>query len=88
MKKAKGKILGISAVILVLGLYYYFALPAINIHSVGFWIFIILLMLGIMVVYIIRKKYTLYEIKESKPTKIMGLVVILVIGVFLIGTLL
>ena len=88
MEKARGKILWGLAIVLLAGLYYYFALPAINIHSVGFWIFLILILAAIMGVYILRKKYTLYEIKESKVTKVMGIILILIIAVFLIGALL
>ena len=38
MKKVKGKILGVIGVLAVLGIYYYAALPAFNIHSMEFWI--------------------------------------------------
>lgn len=41
MKKVKGKILVVIGVLAVLGIYYYAALPAFNIHSMEFWILLI-----------------------------------------------
>ena len=41
MKNFKTKIMAVIAVLLLAGIYYYVALPAINIHSTGFWIFLI-----------------------------------------------
>lgn len=51
MKKV---ILGILAVIAV-GIYYYITIPAINIHAVGFWYFLIGLLLAGIVLYFVRK---------------------------------
>lgn len=88
MKNFKIKIgLAILGVILV-GLYYYITLPAINIHATGFWFFTVLLIAIIAAAYIIRKRYGLYEIKESKVVKILGGLFVLVIAVYLIGSLL
>lgn len=44
MKKVKGKILGVIGVLAVFGIYYYAALPAFNIHSMEFWILLIVLL--------------------------------------------
>lgn len=88
MKNIKVKVVGALMLLLLAGIYYYFALPAINIHSSGFWFFVIILLAVIMIGYILRKRYGLYEIKESKAVKIMGLILILVIAVYLIGSLL
>ena len=44
MKKVKGKILVVIGVLAVLGIYYYAALPAFNIHSMEFWILLIVLL--------------------------------------------
>ena len=44
MKKVKGKILGVFGVLAVFGIYYYAALPAFNIHSMEFWILLIVLL--------------------------------------------
>ena len=45
MKKIKTKLLIAVLVILVLGIYYYTALPAINIHATEFWVFLIILII-------------------------------------------
>ena len=46
MKKSSKKLIGILIVILLACIYYYVTIPAINIHSSEFWIFIILLISG------------------------------------------
>ena len=43
MKKIGGKIAVVLAVIALLGVYYYVALPAVNIHATEFWIFLVIL---------------------------------------------
>ena len=42
MKKIGGKIAVVLAVIALLGVYYYVALPAVNIHATEFWIFLVI----------------------------------------------
>mgnify|MGYP000417638832 CR=1 FL=1 len=39
MKKGKMKLLAVLALVILAGIYYYVALPALNIHSTEFWIF-------------------------------------------------
>lgn len=51
MKKV---ILGILAVI-VIGIYYYVTIPAINIHAAGFWYFWMVVLLAAMVICILRR---------------------------------
>lgn len=51
MKKV---ILGVLAVLAV-GIYYYVAIPAINIHAVGFWYFCMVVLLAFMGIYCVRK---------------------------------
>ena len=53
MKKV---ILGILAVIVV-GIYYYVTIPAINIHAAGFWYFWIVVLLAAMVVCVVRRLF-------------------------------
>ena len=88
MKNLKVKIIGTILALLLAGIYYYITLPAINIHSSGFWFFIIMLIMIVAVIYIIRKRYGMYEIKESKVVKVLGILLIAVIAVYLIGSLL
>lgn len=88
MKNLKVKIIGIATVLILAGLYYYITLPAINIHSSGFWTFIMLLIVTVLVIYIIRKRLRIDEIKESKGVKWILGILILVVLVYLIGSLL
>ena len=88
MKSGKIKALVALLALLVLGIYYYVTLPAINIHSSGFWFSIIIILVVIALGYIVRKRYGVYEIKESKFIRVMGILVILVVGVYFVGSLL
>ena len=88
MKSGKIKALVALLALLVLGIYYYVTLPAINIHSSGFWFSIIIILVAIALGYIVRKRYGVYEIKESKFIRVMGILVILVVGVYFVGSLL
>ena len=88
MKKAKTKLIAVLAVILLLGIYYYAALPAINIHATEFWVFLVILLVLAAVLFARAKRLTRYELKESKGLKIiLGLLAVVVI-VYLAGTLL
>lgn len=88
MKNFKVKIVGTLIALLLAALYYYIALPAINVHSSGFWFFIILLVVAVIGIYILRKRYGVYEIKQSKVVRVLGAVLLFVIAVYLIGSLL
>lgn len=88
MKNAKRKIIGILVVILLAALYYYVTLPAINIHSTGFWTFIMLLVVVAMCYYIIRKRLGIPEIKLSKGVKGFVIVLLAVVAVYLVGSVL
>ena len=88
MKNLKVKIIGTILALLLAGIYYYVTLPAINIHSSGFWFFIIILIVIVAAFYIIRKRYSMFEIKESKVVKVLGVLLVLVLAVYLIGALL
>lgn len=88
MKKIKTKLLIAILVILVLGIYYYTALPAINIHATEFWVFLIILIILAGLLFVRKKNLDRYELKESKGLKvILGLLAAVVI-VYLAGTLL
>lgn len=88
MKKVSKKILAVLAVIVLLGIYYYAALPAINIHSTEFWIFLVILAAAAALIYIRKKKLNRYEMKESKGLKSILGVLVLIIVVYLLGSLL
>lgn len=88
MRLTKVKVIGAIILLLLAGLYYYVTLPAINIHSSGFWFFLIVLLVGAIGLYAIRKRYGLFELKGSKLVKGLGAVLLLVIAVYIIGSLL
>ena len=97
MKKILMIIGGIGAV-LAAGIYYYITLPAINIHSVGFWWFIISILAAIFVWRLIKantrnfktqgQQVYMDKLELSLSAKVIGGLLALVVGVFFIGTLL
>lgn len=88
MKKLRTKLLVAVLAVLVLGIYYYVALPAINIHSTEFWIFLVILIILAALIFIKKKNLGRYELRESKGLRmILGLLAAVVI-VYLAGTLL
>ena len=80
MKKIGGKIAVVLAVIALLGVYYYVALPAVNIHATEFWIFLVILVVLAALIYVRKKKLNRYEMKESKGLKAI-LTVLVVSGI-------
>ena len=87
-KGLKMKIIVGALLVLLAAGYYYIALPAINIHASGFWFFVISLFVIFLLGYIARKKYTAFEMKQSKVVRWVGLVLVLIILVYLGGALL
>ena len=88
MKNLKMKIGAVIAVLILAAVYYYVSLPAINIHSSDLWMFMIVLVVIIAVLYISKKKPARYEIKELLGIKIIAVLLIVIVGAYLIGTLL
>lgn len=88
MKKGKLKLLIALAVIIIAGIYYYVALPAINIHSSDFWVFWIVLVIIVAVLFVKRKGLSRYTLKESRGFKTIGVVLVVIVAAYLIGTLL
>ena len=86
--KGKTKMMIAAVVVIMAGIYYYAAIPAINIHSSETWFFIMIFLVILAVLYLGRKKMNRYEIKENKVVKgFLGVVVVLGV-VYLLGTLL
>ena len=65
----KKKIAAGLAVVILAFLYYYFTLPAINIHESGFWFFLAAIVVVILVVYGIRKRF--HSVGDIKKNKVM-----------------
>lgn len=88
MKQIKGTLLAVLGILVLAGIYYYTALPALNIHSSETWIALFLLVLAVAGSFVKAKGLKGYELRESKGLKaILGIGVVLVIA-YLIGTLL
>lgn len=88
MKKGKRKLIIIIGCILALCIYYYVALPAINIHSAEIWVFMMLLIVLAAVCYIVKKKMGKKELKKSKAVKGFAYILGGIVAVFLVGALL
>ena len=97
MKKKKGKVLLILAILLVLGIYYYVTIPAINIHASGFWVSLIVILVLLLILCMgrnlrVRSFDDLHnireEIKESKLTRLLAGLIIVVAVVYLGGSIL
>lgn len=86
--KTKTKILGVIAVIAAACLYYYVTLPALNLHSVDFWYFIMFLIIIATAIYVVRRKLGVAEIRKSKAVKGFLTLLGVVFAVFLVGSLL
>lgn len=99
MKKVIRKLLVVIVLAVLLGVYYYVTLPAINIHSEGFWACLLFLIAMLTVLYALaksRKEYkkqgTRVEFKtlftKLKLVKFGAAVFVLVGVVYFVGTLL
>ena len=84
-EKDKRNLIIAAVVIILLGLYYYIALPAVNIHSTEFWIFLGVLVLLAAALFVKKKKLSRYELKESKGLKVIMGIFAAVVIVYLAG---
>lgn len=90
-------IIGVAALIAAF-IYYYITLPAINIHSSGFWLFLMGAVAVVMVIYVLRKAgkeiFTFgvasmhFSLKNYPALKWLGILFLLLLVVYGIGTLL
>lgn len=90
-------IIGVAALIAAF-IYYYITLPAINIHSSGFWLFLLGAVAVVMVIYVLRKAgkeiFTFgvasmhFSLKDYPALKWLGILFLLLLVVYGIGTLL
>lgn len=90
-------IIGVAALIAAF-IYYYITLPAINIHSSGFWFFLLGAVAVVMVIYVLRKAgkeiFTFgvasmhFSLKDYPALKWLGILFLLLLVVYGIGTLL
>lgn len=103
MKKGIRNLIIVLVALAAAFIYYYVTLPAINIHSSGFWFFIMTIIIVIMVIYGIRKAGKEYVgsetaekfgiklgsgLKGDKLLKLLGILLILVVLVYAGGSIL
>lgn len=88
MRHIRGKIAIVILTLLAAGIYYYVALPAINIHSSGFWIFLIAVLVLLLFFYGVRRIHSVEDIRSNKVLKVGGAAVVLVLVVYLVGSVL
>lgn len=83
----KGKLIGGFVAILFAAIYYYLALPAINIHSKGIWQFVLLVILAVFGIIAVRKRFDKYELRHAKSVKVVVGLFAVVLLIFVIGGL-
>lgn len=88
MKEIGKKIIFAIVGLVVLFLLYYFTLPAINIHSQGFWVVLILVIVLGFGGYVISKIKKKEDIRTGKGTKGFAIVLGAVLLVFIVGMIL
>ena len=87
-KKGTWKLVAVLGVLLVAAIYYYLALPAINLHSADMWMFIMMMIVVVAAAYIWKKKPTRDEAKKSMPLKVILGSLVVVAVIYLVGSLL
>ena len=87
MKASKKILIGIILVIIA-GIYYYIALPAANLHSSEAWFFLLFFLAAVAVIYALRKKLGVKEVKQSKVMKVFLFMILGVGIIYLVGSLL
>ncbi|MDO5422913.1 MAG: CvpA family protein [Eubacteriales bacterium] len=88
MKKILWKLAAVLAVLLIGGAYYYVTIPAINIHSAGFWTFLFLFVLAVLAIYALPRMRHVQDIRKSKVLKGGTGLLILLAAVYVIGSIL
>lgn len=89
MKKGKARVFLTFLVILIVGIYYYVTIPAINIHASGFWTFILSVIVLLLAAYGIKMRFTSFqEAKRSKVFRIGGILFAALVIVFAVGSIL
>ena len=100
MKKITGKIVLTVIILIAVGIYYYVALPAINIHAAGFWTTLGLLIAFVTIIHAITQlrkrskdnvipvKSAEIQLKEMKGAKFGAGIFLLTLLIFAIGNLL
>lgn len=100
MKKITKNVIIFIVALILLGVYYYVTIPAVNIHSAGFWMVLMALILFITILYtvtqfrkqmksgVVQKKSLRKAYKEFKFVKIGIILFFVVFFIFTIGNIL
>lgn len=88
MKKVTRKIVAVIVLLLVAFIYYYVALPAVNIHSTGFWSFLIVGVAVLVAIYAFRKGKDPNQVMKDKGVKAGVGIILGLVAIFLIGSIL
>ena len=100
MKKITKNVIVFIVALILLGVYYYVTIPAVNIHSAGFWMVLMALILFITILYtvtqfrkqmksgVVQKKSLRKAYKEFKFVKIGIILFFVVFFIFTIGNIL
>ncbi|MEE0418888.1 MAG: CvpA family protein [Lachnospiraceae bacterium] len=88
MKKIRAKLAAVLAALVIAAIYYYVTIPAINIHASGFWVFLMVAVLVVLVLYSLPRVKTVDDIKTNKGVKVGIGVLLAVAAVYLIGSIL
>lgn len=98
MKKSVRIILLLTGVLAAAGIYYYVTLPAVNIHSEGFWVFamsLIILAIAARIAYNFYRRYKdfgtrnlQFDFRSDKPAMALGILFAAVLVIFIFGSIL
>ena len=87
MTKRRKVLIGV-VLILAAGLYYYVALPAVNLHSSETWFALLFLLVILAALYLVKKRPGRGEIRQNKVLKGFAFLILALGIVYLAGTLL
>lgn len=86
--KMKLKALAAVLILIAAAIYYYVTLPAINIHSTGFWMFIISLVIVLTILFSLRKVKMGFPVREIKSVKVGLIAASILIVIYFAGSVL
>lgn len=89
--KGKGKLAIALGIAVLLAVYYYVTLPAINLHSSDTWFYLLILLVVLLMLYLGRKKTAVRGFRDLKENKVVKAFVIVIVGlgvIYAAGTIL
>ncbi len=88
--KVRNRILIAVAAVVLVAVYYYVTIPAINIHSSETWFYVIFIVLIIGIIYVVRSRIqiSLSEIRTNNVLKVFLGVIAAIAVVFIVGSVL